>query len=349
MNTPALRTVRTAAHRAALSATAVAVLAAMVAPARAVEPVTDATAQAVAKEILKDYMKEREKNVPRWSTLAYDDGSGTPVDCPVPKTSGDKPVTFKDCNLAYFELKEERWQDVLQSWAVLTPAQKAKLAPQIAGLFEGMNDIKATSMGSQAVKKGYEGGAGGLMGMLASLGISVDQDTAKTVTAMLDGSMLQGKPEAFTSLLSFNSSSDLPDIKAKIDAMSGLFKGSDGKGFDTSRLTSDIQINRQNAIVEKGKLEATTFMASSSRSRADAVKEITEKIQALGKSPADASLVSAQLAQYEFYLAALDSLGREEQIKTGLQKQGEAAEERLKAVSMQASRTERNLQRAVGK
>jgi hypothetical protein len=313
-----------------------------------IDPVSDAAAQAIAKEILVDYVKERGKNVPRWSTLAYDDGSGSPVDCPTTKTSGIKPVTFKDCNLAYFELQQERWDDVLQSWAVLTPEQKTKLAPQIATLFADMEEITATSMGSQAVKKGYQG-AGGLMGMLAALGITVDQSTEATVKAMLDGSFLKDAPEALTSLVKFNSSGDLPDIQATIDAASGLFKGSDGKGFDTSRLTNAIQLNRQETIVEKGKLEATTSVAANSKTRAEAVKEITKKIQELGKSPADASLVSAQLAQYEFYLSALDALGREEQIKAGLQKQGEAAEERLKAVSMQASRTERNLKRALGK
>lgn len=313
-------------------------------PALADDKVTDQKAQAMAQQVLDDYRLERDRNKPRWSTLAFDDGSGSRVDCPTTETSRIQPVSFKDCNLAAFELAQERWQDVLQSWAVLSASQKSALAPQLAALFAGLDEFKATSMGSQAVRKGYEGG--GLLGLMAALGITPDQSTEHTVQAMLEGSFLAATPEAYTGIVRFNSSDDVKDQAALAEAHNAQFKGSDGQGFDAARLLNDAQLNRQATLVEKGRLEATTFVASNSRARADAVRQITGKIQALGRSPEDASLVSAQLAQYEFFLAALDALGREEQIKAGLQRQGEAAEERLKAVAMQASRAERNLQRA---
>jgi hypothetical protein len=342
MNKPKYFRGRHSVLAGAAAATALNLLLAL--PALAAEPVTDLKAQSVARQILEDYKQERKENVPRWGTLAYDEGGGPKADCPVSKNGNSNPVSFKDCNLEYFKLREERWEDVLQSWAVLTPDQKKTLSPQINAIFDGMKEVKATSMGSQAVKKGYEGN-GGLAGLLGALGINADDDTAKTVTAMLEGSFLADKSEAMMRLLKFNGSADLPQIKSEIEGFTALFKGSDGKGFDTTRLLDSMQLNKQEADTEKGRLAATTYMATNSRSRADAVKDITAKIQALGSSKADASLVSAQLAHYEFQLAALDALGREELIKSGMQQQGERAEERLKATAFQAARTEQNLKR----
>ena len=80
---------------------------------------------------------------------------------------------------------------------------------------------------------------------------------------------------------------------------------------------------------QKNSLAEVGNVARNSKGRADAIKDITAKIQALGTSGADQSLVSAQLAQYEFYLAALDALGREELIKVAAQRQGARAQTQL--------------------
>jgi hypothetical protein len=337
-----------------------ATLCAMVGSSHAGDAVSDADAQAVARQILEDYKKEREKNIPRWATLAHDEGQGKEADCPVPKPANGqaqtrRAVSFKDCNLAYFELREERWQEVLQSWSVLTPAQKDKLSPQINGMFASLQDFKGSSTGSQATQKGYSGGGGGgsggagggLAGLLASLGLSFEDDTLKTVKGMLNGSFLKDKPQALLASLSFHNTDDLGRNDAEIDAMVARNKGSAGSPVDPMPVKNEMRLIKQNADNQKAALAETTHIAKNSKSRADAVKDITTKIQALGKSGEDASLVSAQMAQYEFYLAALDALGREEQIKAVTQKQGEQAEANLKSLSFEAARTEKYVERAL--
>jgi hypothetical protein len=342
-----------------LRAVATASLLSLCSATHAGDAVSDAGAQAVAQQILNDYKKEREKNVPRWATLAHDEGQGQTVDCPVPKPANGqaqtrRAVSFKDCNLAYFELREERWKDVLQSWAVLTPEQKDKLAPQVNGMFESLKDFKATSIGSQAVQKGYSGGGpgagggnGGLAGLLGALGLSVDDDTLKTVTAMLNGSFLKGNPEALLRGLSFHNTDDLGRISANIDAIAVNNKRGTTALAEAAPLKNELRLIKQRADTDKAALAETTHIASNSRTRAEAIKDLTQKIQKLGKSGEDASLVSAQMAQYEFYLAALDALGREEQIKAVTQRQGEQAEAHLKTLSFQAKRTEKDIDRAL--
>jgi hypothetical protein len=339
--------------------------------------VSDAEAQRIAAQILADYKAERELNVPRWATLAHDEGNAPPANCPTSKTSSGKPVSFKDCNLEYFKLRSERWEEVLQSWAVLSPEQKAKLAPQLNGMFESLPDVQASSLTGQALKKGYAAAGAddkkikglGQLGiginidlpklprlqlpnvdeLLGALGLNVEDDTLKTITSMLEGSFLKGKPDVLLKSFGFNTLEDLDRLKRDVEARALSFKGVNGKGFDQTALLGSLQLNKQEADNSKRKLADVTSISQGSRSRAEAVKDITQRIQKLGASGADASLVTAQMAQYEFYLAALDAMGREEQIKAVAQRQGERAEERMKLHAGEARLIEKNIARSTGK
>jgi hypothetical protein len=298
--------------------------------------VTDAAAIALAQQILDDYKQERRLNVPRWADLAHDDDSGKSANCPVAKFNTKSPVSFKDCNLEYFKLREERWADVMQSWAVLDGGQKADLSRKMAPMFESLSQSTGISVSGQAVAKGYGSSTGGggaganptawLGALLGALGI--DAGTESLITAITSTSgFASSTPDLFKNLLAAHSRQDIQEFGQTITDTAARFR--EFKPETAAGVISNLKTAKFSVDTQKNSLAETSNVALNSKTRADAVKDITAKIQALGSSTADQSLVSAQLAQYEFYLAALDALGREELIKAAAQRRGDRAQKQL--------------------
>jgi hypothetical protein len=329
------------------AATALSVLAFAPAPAEAAEAVSDAAAQQIARRILEDYKAERKLNVPRWADLAHDEGTGKQVDCPVSAFGGpSQPVSYKDCNLAYFQLKDDRFTEILQSWAVLDAKQKADVAAQFAPLFATLSQNPAVSVSGQTVAQAYGGGAPGLNQLLSLLGIQTEAGSDDLIKTVLDPTFAKGT-KILDNLLAAHTQVDVDGLIQMATAAQSDFKnlGPDHiKGLgDRLKETKYIVDSQKNQLAE------SAHVAGKSKTRADAVRDLTTKIAALGSSGADQSLVSAKLAQYEFYLAALDALAREEQIKSAAHRQGERAQTRLIEASYEARRMSGAVERATAK
>ena len=330
---------------AALSLMLAGAAAALAPSARAEDAVSDASAQAVARKILDDYKAERKLNLPRWADLARDENTGKQADCPVLKGGGKPPVSFKDCNLAYFALREERWEEVMQSWAVLDSKQKTDLAKKLAPMFESLSKSTATSLSGQTVAKGYgasavgsSGGAGAdpmalLAGLMESLGI--DGGTEKMIESILKpNGFAKDSKDLFKNMLAAHTKTDIDDLSSTISSTAAKFK--EFKPETAKGVSDALKLAKFSVDTQKNNLAETGNVSRNSKTRADAVKDITTKIQALGHSTADQSLVSAQLAQYEFYLSALDALGKEELIKAAAQRRGERAQSQLHSAGFEA-------------
>jgi hypothetical protein len=363
----ALQSARCTAPRAALTLLLAGAVGALSLNAQADEAVSDASAQAVARKILEDYKAERKLNVPRWADLAHDENSGKQADCPAPKAGGKPPVTFKDCNLAYFELRKERWEDVMQSWAVLDKKQKTDLAKQLAPMFESLSTSKSTSLSGQTVAKAYGassvgsavgsavgssvGGAGAdPMSMLAGLmeALGIDGGSDKLIESILKpNGFAKDSKDLFKNLLAAHTTSDIDDLSQTVNSTAAKFK--EFKPETAKNVNDMLKLAKFSVDNQKNNLAETGNVSRNSKTRADAVKDITTKIQALGNSTADQSLVSAQLAQYEFYLSALDALGKEELIKAAAQRRGERAQSQLQNAGFEAKRLNDAVARAGNK
>jgi hypothetical protein len=342
-----------------------------------------AKAAAEAKKILDDWNAERELNLPRWATLAHNEGAGPPAGCPTARHSvTGMPVTFKDCNLEYFESRKERWAEVLQSWAVLSPAQKNSVAAQMGPIFESLKNDPAISLAARTVNRAYGGGSGltdastspggsggltptsrralglpvtatggvaavvgaltglsgisDLLGLLGALGLNLDDGTDALNASLLSGSFASGR-DIYAGMLAAHTPAEVNALAATARASNARFANI--KAETAQRTEDQLQRYRHATHTSKNTLAETAHMAGNSKNRAAVVKAITERIQALGASSADQSLVSAQLAQYEFYLTALDALGREELIKNVAQRQGEKAQEEMIDTAYHLNRT----------
>jgi len=89
--------------------------------------------------------------------------------------------------------------------------------------------------------------------------------------------------------------------------------------------------------------------SSSSAERAEAARILNEKIQALRSSGADPAMVELKAAQYEFYLAALEAVGKEELIRSAVLRQGERAQGELYQVGKETKRLSSSIESAVKK
>jgi hypothetical protein len=229
---------------------------------------------------------------------------------------------------------------VMQSWAVLDSKQKSALAKQMAPMFDSLSKSTGSSIAGQTVAKGYGsapagsmtlGGAGSdpmawLTSLLGALG--VDGGTEKLTDAIKNASSFaKDAPDLFKGLLSAHTKEDIDAFKQTITDTASKFK--EFKPATATGLSDMMNVAKFSVDTQKNNLAETANVAKNSKSRAEAVKDITAKIQALGSSTADQSLVSAQMAQYEFYLAALDALGREELIKAAAQRRGDRAQNQL--------------------
>lgn len=323
--------------------------------AQAADEVNDSQAQAVAQQILEDYRVERRLNVPRWATWAFDEGNGPTANCVRARNSTSRPVTYKDCAAEHAAVSEERWVEVLQSWAVLDASQKAQVTRLMQPLFSSLQNNPEISLSGRTVARAYVsgGGGGGLGGLslgginlgavLGALGIQLDDGSTRLIETLLQGTFAQGG-DILNDQIAAHTQGDVSTLTGDARSSNARF----------TKLPQDLVQKAGDHLVrskfqvdsDKKQLAETAHVAGNSKNRAAAVKDITEKIQALGASGADQSTVQAKLAQYEFYLAALDALGREEQIKSAAQRQGERAQERLVSAAAEARSLEGAIRRA---
>jgi hypothetical protein len=348
-----------------------------------------AKAAGEARKILADWDAERELNLPRWATLAHNEGAGPPAGCPTARRSvTGVPVTFKDCNLEYFESRKERWVEVLQSWAVLSPAQKNSVAAQMGPIFESLKNEPGISLAARTVAHGYggggvtnasntAGGSGGLtptsrralglpatssggasavvgaltgisgvsdfLGFLGALGLNLDDGSDALNASLLNGSFASGQG-IYDKVLAAHTPAEISALADTARASNARFTKL--KPESAEDIEAQLQRLRYNTHTQKKTMAETANMAGNSKNRAAVVKAITEKVQALGASSADQSLVSAQLAQYDFYLAALDALGREDLIKNVAYRQGVKAQEEATDTAHHLKRTDTRIKTA---
>ena len=99
----------------------------------------------------------------------------------------------------------------------------------------------------------------------------------------------------------------------------------------------------------RGGYGETPSTSAGATERADAVRILTEKLKAVRSSGADPATVELKVAQYEFYLAALEAIGREELIKVSLLRQGDRAQGELQQIGKEAKRLSGTIENAISR